>query len=146
MKVISHKICNGFLACFTCGVKLLEYRYGQVWIIAEAEPSHLIPRKPIENLKILTPLMLIDAYMHHTFKCTGCWLTHIYANAITFLILVYLGWIFPQMFFTPRHINPDNFIQIEQKRFGLQSLVANHLARLRFNDFFKKLLVLTLLL
>jgi len=50
------------------------------------------------------------------------------------------------MFFTPRHINPDNFIQIEQKRFGLQSLVANHLARLRFNDFFKKLLVLTLLL
>jgi len=24
------KICNRFLACFTCGVKLLEYRYAQV--------------------------------------------------------------------------------------------------------------------
>ena len=29
------KICDWFLAYFTCGVKLLEYRYAQVWIIAK---------------------------------------------------------------------------------------------------------------
>jgi len=29
------KICDLFLACITCGVKLLEYRYVQVWIIAK---------------------------------------------------------------------------------------------------------------
>jgi len=29
------KICNWFLAYFTCGVKLLEYTYAQVWIIAK---------------------------------------------------------------------------------------------------------------
>jgi len=29
------KICNRCLACFTCGVKLLQYRYVQVWIIAK---------------------------------------------------------------------------------------------------------------
>ena len=29
------KICDWFLAYFTCGAKLLECRYAQVWIIAE---------------------------------------------------------------------------------------------------------------
>ena len=29
------KICDWFLACCTCGVKLLEYRYAQVWNIAK---------------------------------------------------------------------------------------------------------------
>ena len=29
------KICDWFLAYFTCGVKLLEYRYAQVWNIAK---------------------------------------------------------------------------------------------------------------
>jgi len=29
------KICDWFLACFSCGVKLLEYRYVQVWNIAK---------------------------------------------------------------------------------------------------------------
>ena len=28
------KICERFLACFSCGVKLLEYRYVQIWITA----------------------------------------------------------------------------------------------------------------
>ena len=31
----SQKICDWFLACFTCGMKLLEHRYAQVWIIAK---------------------------------------------------------------------------------------------------------------
>ena len=36
------KICDRFLACFTCGVKLLEYIYVQVWIIAKRwNQSHL---------------------------------------------------------------------------------------------------------
>jgi len=47
------KICYWFLTYYTCGVKLLEYRYAEVWNIAknkEAEPNRLIPLKPIENL------------------------------------------------------------------------------------------------
>jgi len=45
---------------------------------------------------------------------------------------------FPQMFFVPRHIDPENFIQIDQKLFELWSLAANHLVRHRLQDFFKK--------
>ena len=31
------KICDWFLAYYTCGVKLLEYRYAQVWNVAKKE-------------------------------------------------------------------------------------------------------------
>jgi len=34
----------------------------------------------------LTPSVLIDAYMRHTFKCTGCGLTYINASVITFRV------------------------------------------------------------
>jgi len=29
---------------------------------------------------VLTPLVLIDTYMHHMFKCTGCRMMHIQSN------------------------------------------------------------------
>jgi len=50
---------------------------------------------------------------------TGCTLTCINANAITFCVLGCLQRNFPQMFFISRHANPENFIQIDQKRFEL---------------------------
>jgi len=60
------------------------------------------------------------------------------ANAITLRVLVCLQRNFPQMVFITRHINPENFIQIEQKRSELRSSVENHLARPRLQNFFKK--------
>jgi len=44
------------LFVFTCGVKLLEYRYVHKFESSKklkAEPSRLIPRKIIENLELL---------------------------------------------------------------------------------------------
>jgi len=76
--------------------------------------------------------VLNNAYVRHSIKYTRCGLTYIIANVLTFLIIVCLQRKFPQMFF-----NPENFIQIDQKHFELLSLVANHLAKPRLQDFFK---------
>jgi len=75
--------------------------------------------------------------MHHWIEYTGCGLIYVNVNVINFCILVCLQRNFPQMFFIPRHINPENFIQTDQKLFELRSLVANHLARPRLQDFKK---------
>jgi len=47
------------------------------------------------------------------------------------------------MYFIPRHIIPENFMQIDQMHFELSRLASIHLARLRLEDFFKKSSVLT---
>jgi len=51
------KICDWFLAYYTCGLKLLECRYAQIWNIAKrkkAEPNRLIPLNIIENFLVLS--------------------------------------------------------------------------------------------
>ena len=79
-----------------------------------------------------------DAYMRYAIKYARYGLTYINAKPITFRVLVCLQRNVPQMFFISRHANPENFIQIDQKRFQLWSLVANHLVRPRLQDFFKQ--------
>ena len=83
----------------------------------------------------------IDRYMHHSMhhavECIRCRLTH--ANAITFLVLVFLQQKFPQMFFITRHVNPGHFIQIDQKLLEFSIFASNHLARPKLQDFSKKL-------
>ena len=56
-----------------------------------------------------------DAYMRHSTVYTGCGLTCINPNAITFRVLLCLQRNFPQMLFVSRQANPKNFIQINQK-------------------------------
>jgi len=53
--------------------------------------------------------------MRRSIEYAGRGLTYINADAITFRVLVCLQRNFPQMSFIPRHINPENFIQIDQK-------------------------------
>jgi len=38
----------------------------------------------------------------------------------------------------PRHINPENSMQMDQKLFELWSSASKHLARSRLQDFFNK--------
>jgi len=79
-----------------------------------------------------------DAYMRHSIKYARCGLTYINAKAITFRVLVCLQRNFAQMFFTSRHADPEDFIQIDQNFLSYEVLVANHIARPRLQDFFKK--------
>ena len=79
-----------------------------------------------------------NTYMRHSIEYTGCRLTYMNANAITFRILVCLQRNFPQIFFITKHIVTENLIQIDQKLFELWSLVVNHFSRPRLQDFFKK--------
>ena len=54
MKFISNKkACDSFLACLTCGVKLLEYRYTQIWIIAKDESRSYLRLVDLKLLKML---------------------------------------------------------------------------------------------
>jgi len=61
---------------------------------------------------MLTPLVQIDVYRHHSFKCAGYGLTTDII-VITFFILICLQSKFSQMFFIPRHRNPENLMQID---------------------------------
>jgi len=59
--------------------------------------------------------VLIDTFMRHSMEYARSRLTHIIADVITFRKLVCMQQNFPLMFFIPRHINPEYFIQIDQK-------------------------------
>jgi len=57
--------------------------------------------------------------MCHSIEYASCGLMYVNVNAITFCMLVFWQQSFPQVVFITRHINPENFIQIDQKLFEL---------------------------
>jgi len=66
----------------------------------------------------------------HIYICHSLWDLSIRKNdnMLSFFILVFLQWKFSQVFFMPRYIDPENFMQIDQKLFQLWSFTSNHLA------------------
>jgi len=63
-------------------------------------------------------MVVNNAYTCHSIEYAGCGLIYINTNAKTFRVLFFAKKL-PQMIFIPRHIYPENFMQIVQKRFEL---------------------------
>ena len=62
-------MCDWFLASFTCGVKLLEYRFAPVWIIAkrwkQSPVRWFLSLKPTENVEVFIVLQLDTIFCVH---------------------------------------------------------------------------------